>query len=195
MALDSLFQKPPMFAPQKKRTVKAGDAFENTQFQQWFENVRGCREADLHIFVKQILRRDSWHQVDSDRCNFHPLIPALSLVSLLERYLVLETPMPRGDIRNARLYIYSLWFSLPILQCSLKESVEINETRFGKCPAFSCLEDLPRVEDDDAGAAHLLTEEQAPADAHRPQHAPVHKNLDRRGDLLRVPGAAAGRLG
>jgi hypothetical protein len=67
---------------------------------QWFENVRGCREAALHIFVKQqIPPTDSWHKVDSDRCNFHPLMPALTLVSLLERYLVLETAMPRGDIR------------------------------------------------------------------------------------------------
>jgi hypothetical protein len=32
---------------------------------------------------------DSWHQVDSDRCYFHALMPALTLVSLLERYLVL----------------------------------------------------------------------------------------------------------
>jgi hypothetical protein len=29
-----------MFTP-KKRTVKPGDAFENTAFYQWFENVRG----------------------------------------------------------------------------------------------------------------------------------------------------------
>jgi hypothetical protein len=41
-----------MFIP-KKRTVKPGDAFENTAFWQWFENVRGCREAVLHLFVKQ----------------------------------------------------------------------------------------------------------------------------------------------
>jgi hypothetical protein len=27
-------------------------------------------------------------------------MPALTLVSLLERYLVLETAMPRGDIRK-----------------------------------------------------------------------------------------------
>jgi hypothetical protein len=30
----------------------------------------------------------------------HHLIPALTLVSLLERCLVLETAMPRGDIRK-----------------------------------------------------------------------------------------------
>jgi hypothetical protein len=42
-----------MFTP-KKRTVKPGDAFENTAFERWFENVRGCREAALHFFVKQI---------------------------------------------------------------------------------------------------------------------------------------------
>jgi hypothetical protein len=51
-------------------------------------------------FLKQIPPTDSWHQVDSDRCNFHPFMPALTLVSLLERYLVLETAMPRGDIRR-----------------------------------------------------------------------------------------------
>ncbi len=50
--------------------------------------------------MKQIPPTDSWHQVDSDRCNFHHLVPALTLVSLLERYLVLETAMPRGDIRT-----------------------------------------------------------------------------------------------
>jgi hypothetical protein len=88
-----------MFAP-KKRTVKTGDAFENTAFEQWFENVRGCREAALHLFVKQVPPTDSWHQVDSGRCNFDALMPALTLVSLLERYLVLETAIPRGDIRK-----------------------------------------------------------------------------------------------
>jgi hypothetical protein len=84
----------------KKRTVKPGDAFEKTAFWQWFENVRGCREAALHLFVKQIAPTSSWHQFDSDRCNFHPLMPALTLVPLLERYLVLETALPRGDIRK-----------------------------------------------------------------------------------------------
>jgi hypothetical protein len=68
-----------MFTP-KTRTDKPGDAFENIAFEQWFENVRGCREAALHLFVKQILPTDSWHQVDSDRCNFHPIMPALTLV-------------------------------------------------------------------------------------------------------------------
>jgi hypothetical protein len=53
-----------------------------------------------HLFVKQIPPTNFWHQVDSDRCNFHPLMPALTLVSLLEGYLVLETAMPRGDIRK-----------------------------------------------------------------------------------------------
>jgi hypothetical protein len=74
-------------------------------FLQWFENVRSCREAALHLFVKQIPPTDSWHQVDSDRYNFHPLMPALTIVSLLERYLVLETAMPHGD---NRLPIYNL---------------------------------------------------------------------------------------
>jgi hypothetical protein len=35
-------------------------------------------------------------------------MPALTHVSLLEKYLVLETAMPRGDIKNNRLHIYSL---------------------------------------------------------------------------------------
>ncbi len=54
----------------------------------------------FHLFVKQIPPTDSWHQVGSDRCNFHALMPALTPVTLLERYLVLETAMPRGDIRK-----------------------------------------------------------------------------------------------
>jgi hypothetical protein len=32
--------------------------------------------------------------------TYHPLMPALTLVSLLERYLVLETAMPHGKIRK-----------------------------------------------------------------------------------------------
>jgi hypothetical protein len=88
-----------MFIP-KKRTIKPGYTFENTAFLQWFENVRGCREAALRVFVKQISPTDSWHQVDSNRCNFHPLLPALTIVSLLKRYLVLETAKPRGNIRK-----------------------------------------------------------------------------------------------
>jgi hypothetical protein len=88
-----------MFIP-KKRTVKPADAFENIAFSQWFENVRGRRGGALHLFVKQIPPTHSWHQVDSDRGNFHPLMPALTLASRLERYLASETAMPRGDIRK-----------------------------------------------------------------------------------------------
>jgi hypothetical protein len=88
-----------MFNP-RKRTVKPGEAFENIAFEHWFENAMGCREAALHLFVKQIPPTDSRHQLDSDRCNFHPLMPALTLGTLLEWYLVLETAMPRGDIRK-----------------------------------------------------------------------------------------------
>jgi hypothetical protein len=73
--------------PQKKRTVKPGDAFEDSAFEQLFENVKGCREAAVHLSVKQIPPTDSWHQADSDRCDFHPLMPALTIVSLLERFL------------------------------------------------------------------------------------------------------------
>jgi hypothetical protein len=57
--------------------------------------------------VKEIPPTDSWHQVGSDWCNLHPLMPALTLVSLLETYLVLETAVPRGYIRkrpSAHLY-------------------------------------------------------------------------------------------
>jgi hypothetical protein len=88
-----------MFTP-KKRTFKPGYAFENTAFEQWFENVKGCREAALHLFLKLIPPTDSWHQVDSSRRNFHPLMPALTLLSLLERYLCFETATSRGDIRK-----------------------------------------------------------------------------------------------
>jgi hypothetical protein len=34
--------------------MKPGDAFENAAFEQWFKIVRGCREAPLHLFMKQI---------------------------------------------------------------------------------------------------------------------------------------------
>jgi hypothetical protein len=81
IGLDSLFQKTP------KRSIKPGDAFENTAFERWFENVKGRREAALNLSVKQMLPIDSRHQVDSGRCNFHLLIARLTLVSLLERYV------------------------------------------------------------------------------------------------------------
>jgi hypothetical protein len=38
---------------------------------------------------------DSWHQVDSDRFDFHPLMPALTRVSQLERYLAFKIGTPR----------------------------------------------------------------------------------------------------
>jgi hypothetical protein len=98
IGLTPSFRKP-RCSPPKRRTVKPGVVFENTAYLQWFENVKGCREAALHFFVKQI-PTDSWHQVDSDRCNFPSLMPALTLVILLERHLVLQTAMPRGDIRK-----------------------------------------------------------------------------------------------
>jgi hypothetical protein len=88
-----------MFTP-KKRTVKPGDAFKNSAFEHWFENVNGFRKAALHLFVRQIPPTDSWHQFDSNRCNFHFLMPASTLVSLLERYPWFETARPRGDIRK-----------------------------------------------------------------------------------------------
>jgi hypothetical protein len=45
-----------MFNP-KKRTNKPRDAFENTAFEQWFENVKGRREACLHVFVTDTTNR------------------------------------------------------------------------------------------------------------------------------------------
>jgi hypothetical protein len=46
----------------------------------------GQRKAALHLFVKQATAMDSSHEVESDRCNFHLLMLALTLiVSLLER--------------------------------------------------------------------------------------------------------------
>jgi hypothetical protein len=51
-----------MFSP-KLRTVKPGDALENPAFELWFEDVKGHREADLQLFVKQIPPIDSCHQV------------------------------------------------------------------------------------------------------------------------------------
>jgi hypothetical protein len=84
----------------KKRTVKPGDAFENAAFEQWFENSKGCGEAALRLFVKQIGPKDSWHQNDSDMCGSHAHMSALTLVLLLERHLWFETALPRGDIRK-----------------------------------------------------------------------------------------------
>jgi hypothetical protein len=81
-----------MFAPKNELP---GDAFENTAFQQWSSLLTA-----LHLFVKQIPPTDSCHQLDSDRCHSRPLMPELTLVSLLQRYLVLETVMPRGGIRK-----------------------------------------------------------------------------------------------
>ncbi len=54
----------------------------------------------LLLFVKQIPPTDSWHQVDPDGCHFLHLMPTLTLVSLLERYLWFETATPRDDIRK-----------------------------------------------------------------------------------------------
>jgi hypothetical protein len=84
----------------KTQVIQPGDAFENTAFELVFENVKGRREAALNLFVKQMPPIDSRHRADSSRCNFHLRIAGLTLVSLLERYLVLETAMPRSDIRK-----------------------------------------------------------------------------------------------
>jgi hypothetical protein len=56
--LTSSVRKPRCSTPENV-TVKPGDAFENTAFEQWFENVRGCRKAAFHEFVKQIPPKDS----------------------------------------------------------------------------------------------------------------------------------------
>jgi hypothetical protein len=47
-----------MFTP-KKQTVKPGDAFGISAFEQWLANVKGCREAALCLSVKQIPPTDS----------------------------------------------------------------------------------------------------------------------------------------
>jgi hypothetical protein len=57
----------------------------------------------------------SWHQVDPDRCNFHPLMPAFTIVSLLERYLVFETANSRGDIRKRPSAVCTSVFSCDVL--------------------------------------------------------------------------------
>jgi hypothetical protein len=67
LVLTPSLRKPQCSPPKNEPLSQLGDAFENTAFQQWFENGRGCRKAVLHLFVKQqIPPTDSWHQVDSD---------------------------------------------------------------------------------------------------------------------------------
>jgi hypothetical protein len=41
--------------------------------------ILGRREAAGNLFVKQIPPKDSWHQMNSGRCNFHLLMLALTL--------------------------------------------------------------------------------------------------------------------
>jgi hypothetical protein len=53
MRFDSLFQKTPMFTA-NKRTVNPGDMHLKIPVEVWFENVKGRREAVLHLFGKQI---------------------------------------------------------------------------------------------------------------------------------------------
>jgi hypothetical protein len=48
-----------MFTQEKKRAVKPGDGFEDTAFGLWFENVKVCRKAALHVFAIQIPPIDS----------------------------------------------------------------------------------------------------------------------------------------
>ncbi len=62
--------------------------------------------------MKQIPPKDSWHQVDLDRWKFHPLMPALTLLSLLEAWndiCGLKLPRREPTSENDRLHIYSLW--------------------------------------------------------------------------------------
>jgi hypothetical protein len=51
--------------------------------------------------VKQIPPIDSLHQVDSDRWHFHPFMPALTLVSLLEQWTHNKTPSGVGNCHAA----------------------------------------------------------------------------------------------
>jgi hypothetical protein len=71
------------------------------------------REAAIHLIVKQIPLKDSWHKVDSDRCNFHPLMPALTLVYCWKDIWCWKLPCRVATLRNDRLHIYSLWQCLP----------------------------------------------------------------------------------
>ncbi len=123
IGLDSLFQKTPMSTPKNEPPLsqemhlkilhfssglKMSGTVEKLLFTYLWSRYHQLnpgiklihREAALHLFVKQIPPTESWHQVDSYRCNSHPDMPTLTLVSLLERYMVLETAMPRGDIRK-----------------------------------------------------------------------------------------------
>jgi hypothetical protein len=58
--------------------------------------MQGAVEKLLFTYLwnRYVPPTDSWLYIDSDRCNLHPLMPALTLVSLPVRYLVLETSMP-----------------------------------------------------------------------------------------------------
>jgi hypothetical protein len=60
----------------------------------------GSKEAARHLVVKQMPPIDSRRQIDSGSCNFHFLMPALTLVSLLKKYLWFEIATSRGDIVN-----------------------------------------------------------------------------------------------
>jgi hypothetical protein len=73
----------------------------------------GCREAALHLLEKQTPPIDFWHQVDSDKGDFQLFMPALTIVSLLERYKSqTEIAMARGDIRKLpSAHLYSMVYA------------------------------------------------------------------------------------
>jgi hypothetical protein len=86
--------------PKKKEPLSQEMHLEILHFSSGLE-MSGAVETLLFTYLWNTYhQQDCWDQVDSNRCNFHRLMPAFTRVSLLERYLVLETAMPRGDIRK-----------------------------------------------------------------------------------------------
>jgi hypothetical protein len=62
-------------------------------------------EKLLFNYLPKIPPIDSWHQVDSNRCNFHILMPTITLVSLLEIWFGLKMPRRVATSENDRQHI------------------------------------------------------------------------------------------
>ncbi len=129
-ALTPSFRKPRCSPPKKKNELSSQEMqLKILHFSSGLKTVRGCREADIHLFVKQIPPIDSWHKVYQDRSNFHPLMPALTLVALLERYLVLETaiwqfPTPEHKCTRVNLFVCTPQTRAYGLRCNSHEVVQ-----------------------------------------------------------------------
>ncbi len=85
--LDSLLLKTLMFTLQKTEPLSQVIILKTLRLNEGLKlsNAKlGRRESAVHLFVKQIPPIDSCHQVDSDRCNFRLLMPALALFSMLQ---------------------------------------------------------------------------------------------------------------